>query len=579
MSKKKNKKMNQKSFYFEDYNYYSKGRSNNKSRANISEDRIYLLFFVFFCLISIFAIKIFATSLQDTNFKNTQNYYSSVFKPLRSDITDRNGEILAKNVRVYHAAIKPNLINNKKNFILKLQLLYPKIDIKIIKKNLEKNKYFYLKKNITEKERAKLWSLGEKGLLFETTQTRIYPHKNLFSHVIGQTDMDNKGISGIEKSFNRELWSHNKPIIMTLDANLQFLIREELIKFQKIFNSAGSAAILMDIHNGEILSMISLPDFDINKRETIDDANYINRATKGVYELGSVFKTFTLAGALNEGIVETNTEFKNLPKNITCAGRPIGEYDDKIPSDLTAEQILIRSGNIGSVRIAQKIGTEKMRNFLQNIGVLSKIEFDIEEVGEPVPFRWGKCKLATASFGHGITTTLLQLAKGYSIISNGGFDIKPMLIKREIKENKKYRILNKEVSEKINPILRKIVSTKEGTANFANINGYEVGGKTGTAQKSFNGIYSKNKINTFVAVFPTSKPKYVLSVLLDDPQLSKDYIYHYKDGSGWKYKGTPYNTAGWTSVEVAGKIIEKIGPILAINRIDFYDNYVVKKSY
>ena len=190
--------------------------------------------------------------------------------------------------------------------------------------------------------------------------------------------MDNKGISGIEKSFNRELRSLNKPIIMTLDTNLQFLIREELIKFQRIFNSAGSASILMDIHSGEILSMVSLPDFDINKRETIDDVNYINRATKGVYELGSVFKTFTLAGALNEGIVETNTEFKNLPKNITCAGRPIGESDDKIPSDLTAEQILIRSGNIGSVRIAQKIGAEKMKNFLKNIGVLSKIEFDIE---------------------------------------------------------------------------------------------------------------------------------------------------------------------------------------------------------
>ena len=365
----------------------------------------------------------------------------------------------------------------------------------------------------------------------------------------------------------------------TMDVNLQFLIREELIKFQKIFESIGSASILMDVNSGEILSMVSLPDFDLNKRETIDDVNYINRATKGVYEFGSVFKTFTLAGALNEGMVETNTEFKNLPKKITCAGRPIGEYDNKIPSDLTVEQILIRSGNIGSVRIGQKIGAERMRDFLENIGVLSKIEFDIEEVGEPIPFRWGKCKLATASFGHGITTTLLQLAKGYSIISNGGFNIKPTLIKREVKESKKIRILNKEVSKKINPILRKIVTTREGTANFANIEGYEVGGKTGTAQKSFNGVYSKNKINTFAAVFPISKPKYILLVLLDDPKPSKDYIYHYKDGSGWKYKGTPYNTAGWTSVEIAGKIIEKIGPILAINKIDFYDNYVVKKSY
>ena len=567
--------MNKKSFYFKDYNYSPQ----SKSRLNISEDRIYLLFFVFFCLICIFSIKIFLTSLQQPNLNNNRNHYSAIFKPVRNDIYDRNGEIIAKNIRVYHAAIKPNLIKNKKNFILKLQLMYPQMDIEVVKKNLKKNKYFYLKKNINKKEKVKLWSLGEKGLLFETTQKRIYPQKNLFSHVVGQTDDESNGISGLEKSFDKVLKLNKEPITTTLDSNLQFLIREELVKFQKIFNSTGSASILMNVNSGEILSMVSLPDFDLNKREAINDVNYINRATKGVYELGSVFKTFTLAGALNEGKIETNTKFKNLPKKITCAGRPIGEYDDKIPSTLTAEEILIRSGNIGSVRIGQRLGGEKMRDFLQTIGVLNKIEFDIEEVGEPIPFRWGKCKLATASFGHGITTTLLQIAKGYSIISNGGFNIKPTLIKRELKGSEKIRILNAEVSEKINPILRKIVSTKEGTANFANIDGYQVGGKTGTAQKSFNGVYSKNKINTFAAVFPTSKPEYILLVLLDEPKPSKDYIYHYKDGSGWKYQGTPYNTAGWTSVEIAGKIIEKIGPILAINKIDFYSNHVVKKSY
>ena len=565
-----------KSFYFEEYKQFSTNILGRK--FDISNDRIYLLFFIFFTLIFIFAFKIITLSLQEPTGKYIANNYSN-FKLQRGDIIDRNGILIARNIKVYHAAIKPGLIKDKKKFIIKLKLLDPKFDISAIKKNLGKKKYFYLKKNISEEERFKLWSLGEKGILFENTQTRIYPHKNLFSHVVGQINIDNIGISGIEKNFDKELKSDNGPIKMTLDTNIQYLIRKELIKFEKIFKNTGSASILMNVNNGEILSMVSLPDFDLNKRETIDDTNYINRATKGVYELGSVFKTFTLAGALNEGVIETDTEFTNLPKKITCAGRPIGEYDNKIPSNLTAEQILIRSGNIGSVRIGQKVGSEKMKDFLHNIGVLSKIEFDIEEVGEPIPFRWGKCKLATASFGHGITTTLLQLAKGYSIISNGGFDIKPTLIKIENKENKKTRVLKKEVSKKINPILRKIVSTKEGTANFANVEGYEVGGKTGTAQKSLNGIYSKDKINTFAAVFPISKPKYILLVLLDEPKPSKDYIYHYRDGSGWKYKGTPYNTAGWTSVEIAGKIIEKIGPILAINKIDFYDNYVVKKSY
>ena len=573
--KKKNEGKYNKSFYFEEYNH---SQNNVNDKFSISQDRIYLLFFLFFSLIFIFAIKIISISLQDPVGNYVSQNYSN-YKYLRSDIVDRHGVPIARNIKVYNVGIKPTLIKDKKKFILKLKILYPDQNLDQIKNALEKNKYFYFKRNISEEERIKLWSMGEKGLRFESTQTRVYPHKNLFSHLIGQIDIDNKGISGLEKSFDRELKLNKQSLKTTLDTNLQYLIRQELIKFQKVFKNIGSASILMDVNNGEILSMVSLPDFDLNKRETIKDLNYINRATKGVYELGSVFKTFTLAGAINDNKVQTDTEFKNLPKKITCAGRSIGEYDDKIPSDLTAEQILIRSGNIGSVRIGQKVGEKRMRDFLKNIGVLNKIKFDIEEVGSPIHIRWGKCKLATASFGHGITTTPLQLAKGYSIVSNGGFNIQPTLIKKKFQNNKKNRILNEDVSKKINPILRKIVSTKEGTANFANIEGYEVGGKTGTAQKSFNGIYSNNKINTFVAVFPTSKPKYILLVLLDEPKPSKDYIYHYKDGSGWKYKGTPYNTAGWTSVEIAGKIIEKIGPILAINKIDFYDNHVVKKSY
>ena len=412
--------------------------------------------------------------------------------------------------------------------------------------------------------------MGDKSIQFEQQITRIYPQQNLFSHIIGQIDDQNNGISGIEKFFDYELKKRNEPLKLTVDADIQFLIRKELIKFQEIFNNIGSAAILMNVNNGNILSMVSLPDFNLNKRQEIKDVNYINRATKGVYELGSVFKTFTIASGLNEEVIEPETEFIDLPKSITCAGRPIREYDNKIPSDLTAEQILIRSGNIGSVRIAQKVGIEKFKSFLENIGVLNKIEFDIEEVGQPIPFKWGKCKLATASYGHGITTTPLQLAKGYSIITNGGYDIRPTLIKKySSKKEIKKRILKEGVSEKINLILRKIVSTKEGTANFANITGYQVGGKTGTAQKSINGIYSKKKINTFASIFPTSKPKYVLIVLLDEPKTNKEYVYHYKDGSGWKQTGTPYNTAGWTSVEIAGKIIEKIGPILATKYIEF----------
>ena len=464
--------------------------------------------------------------------------------------------------------IRPNLIIDEKRLLINLKLIFPEKDFNNIKKKIKKNKYFRIEKGLRQDQIERLRNLGDKSIEFEEQISRIYPQQNLFSHIIGQIDDDNNGISGIEKYFDYELKKRKDSLILTVDSDIQFLIREELIKAQEIFYNIGSTSILMDVNDGKILSMISLPDFDINKRENIQDINYINRATKGVYELGSVFKTFTFAAGLNEGEIEPDTQFVDLEKKITCAGRPIGEYDDEIPSDLTAEQILIRSGNIGSVRIGQKVGIEKLKLFLENIGVLNKIEFDIEEVGEPIPFRWGKCKLATVSFGHGITTTPLQLAKGYSIITNGGYDIKPTLIETKIHKNeKRKRFLEEGVSEKINFILRKIVSTKEGTAEFANVSGYEIGGKTGTAQKSINGVYSKKKVNTFVAVFPTSKPKYVLIVLLDEPKPNKEYIYHYRDGRS-PYKGNWRNTAGWTSVEIAGKIIEKIGPILATKYIE-----------
>ena len=538
----------------------------NKSNLNITFNRIAFIYFVFFMISIIYSIKVFY--LGSLNSKIKIEKFLPIKKNYRADILDNNGDFIAKAVNTQIAGINPDSIIDEKKLLINLQILFPDEDFENVKERIKKKKYFRFKKDLTQNKIKELRFLGDKSIRFEEQITRFYPHKNLFSHIIGQIDDDNNGVSGIEKFFDYELKTRKEPLQLTLDTNIQFLIREELIKFQQIFQYIGSTAILMNVNNGEILSMVSLPDFNLNKRENIKDVNYINRATKGVYEFGSVFKTFTIAAGLNEEVIEPETEFIDLPKKIKCAGRSIGEYDNKIPSDLTAEQILIRSGNIGSVRIGQKVGIEKFKSFLENIGVLNKIEFDIEEVGKPISFIWGKCKLATSSFGHGITTTPLQLAKGYSIITNGGYDIKPTLIKNNLeKKENKNRILKAEVSEKINPILRKVVSTKEGTAGFANVAGYEVGGKTGTAEKVKYGRYTKDKINTFVSIFPTSKPKYVLLILLDEPKPSKEYVYHYRDGRQ-PYKGNWRNTAGWTSVEIAGKIIEKIGPILATKYIE-----------
>ena len=537
----------------------------SKTNLNIEFNRIAFIFFVFLVISIIYSIQLFHLgSLK------LENEIKSLItkKNYRADIVDRNGNYLVKTVSSIDIGINPIEVIDKKKLLINLQLIFPNKDYTDISKKLEKNKYFYLEKKITADNYEKIMLLGDKSIKSEEKLTRIYPQKNLFSHIIGQIDDDNQGISGLEKSFNEKLKQIKEPLQLTVDTDIQFLIRKELVKFQSVFRSKGSTAILMNVNNGEIISMVSYPDFDLNKRETVSDLNFINRATKGVYELGSVFKTFTVAAGLDEGLIETDTEFLNLEKRLKCEKNVINEYNKKIPSDLTVEQILIRSSNIGSVRIGQKLEIDKLKSFLEKIGVLNRIDFDIEEVGEPIPFRWGKCKLATVSFGHGITTTPLQLAKGYAIITNGGFEIKPSLIKRNLEDNKNQkRIIKEGVSQKINLILRKIVTTKEGTAGFANIEGYEVGGKTGTAQKTTIGGYSKAKVNTFASIFPTSEPKYVMVVLLDEPKTSEDYIYKYKNKNG-SYKGTPFNTAGWTSVEVAGKILERIGPILATKYIE-----------
>ena len=424
---------NKKNIILEEYeNEFSYKKS--KTNLDIQFNRIAFIFFVFLMISVIYSIQLLHLgSLKAEDSKK----FLTVNKNHRADILDRNGNYLVKTVKSIDIGINPIEVIDKKKLLINLQLIFPNKNYAEVIKKLKKNKFFYFEKKISSENYEKIMLLGDKSIKSEEKLTRIYPQKNLFSHIIGQIDDDNKGISGLEKSFNEKLKQTNEPLKLTVDTDIQFLIREELVKFQSIFRSKGSTAILMNVNNGEIISMVSYPDFDLNKREKIVDLNFINRATKGVYELGSVFKTFTVAAGLEEGLINTDTEFLNLEKRLQCGKSSISEYDNKIPSDLTVEQILIRSGNIGSVRIGQKLEIIKLKAFLEKIGILSKINFDIEEVGEPIPFKWGKCKLATVSFGHGITTTPLQLAKAYAIISNGGFAVEPSLIKNELKNYQK----------------------------------------------------------------------------------------------------------------------------------------------
>ena len=535
----------------------------NETSLNIQFNRVAFIFFVFFIIYLIYSIHLIHLGSRQSKVEKIDNTPNFINKLYRADITDVNGNYLAKTVSSIDIGIKTSDVINKEILLINLKNIFPKKNFDKMEKQIDTKKFFWLEKKVSEEKYEKIMKLGDKSIKPEERVLRIYPQKNLFSHIIGQIDDDNNGISGLEKSFNDVLRKSNQSIKLTVDKDIQFLVRKELIKYQKIFRSKGSASILMNVNNGNILSIVSLPDFNPNERQNITDVNFINRITKGTYELGSVFKPFTFASALNDDLIEPETEFLDLPKSINCYGFPIREYDNKIPANLTAEQILIRSGNIGSVRIAQKVGPEKFKSFLEKIGILGQIEFDIEEVAIQENFNFGKCRLATAAFGHGVTTTILQLAKGYAILSNGGFEIKPNLIdSNSLQNKKKKRLLKEGVSKKVVNALRKIVSTEEGTAKLADVANYEVAGKTGTAQQPVEGKYSRTKINTFASIFPSSKPEYVFIVMIDSPKTSSSYIYNYRHKKGTQ-TGTPFNTAGWTSVEVAGKIIDKIGPILA----------------
>jgi cell division protein FtsI (penicillin-binding protein 3) len=570
--KNKHHNINQKSFYFEDYLQTNK-EEKNISKSSISEDRIYILFFFFLSLILIFTIKITVLSVQNPELLNTKKNNLN-FLPLRRDIVDRNGVIISRNIKSYHAAIKPNLIKDKKKFLLNIKLNIPNININNLKYKLSKNKYFYLKKRITEEEKNTLWSLGEKGIIFETYQSRVYPHKKLFSHILGQVDDDNYGISGVEQYFDSELkdlQNINNPISLTIDTNIQYLIKNELDQSLIDFKANGAAGLLLNSETGEVLSLVSLPDYNINLRQNIADDRYTNKITKGLYELGSIFKTFTVALALDEKILKYDSLINNIERTIKCSKYEISDIHE-FPSIMSVEDILIQSSNIGAIKIAREIGEKKYKKFINKLNLLATPKIELNETGTPLQFEWNKCKLETVSFGHGIMITPLQAATAYAAISNGGYLVNPSLVKKNNNVViKTKRIISNDTSKKINKILRKVVTDENGTASLANIFGYQVGGKTGTAQ---NYRKKNENINTFISVFPTDRPKYILLIMLDDPKPAPHIIYNYKG----KPTKVNRNEAGWNSVYVSGKIIEKIGPILAINNNEIYSNHVVKKT-
>ena len=521
---------------------------------NKQDNRLNILISSFLILIFLFLIKL--VGLGFTDYK-PEILSSKTDNLQRRNIVDSNNIVLAQSIRTYNLYLRPKKIKNKENILIKLKIIFPELNFQKLRKRLNTSNTFIVKRNLTPSQYNMVIQLGEPSIELELSETRIYPHKNLFSHIIGQVDVDNNGISGLEYFFDEELKNKNllnKPLKLSLDSTIQYIVRDVLLNSLDLFKAKGASAVIINVNNGKIISLVSLPDYDLNKRSKLASNNFVNKNTMGLYEFGSVFKIFTIANAIDQNKIDVNTQFKNLPSQLSCGKFKINEYEySKDKKNLNTENILVKSSNIGSIRIVQETGLVSHQKFLKKIGLLDKSKIEISEKSTPNKIRWGKCNTLTSSFGHGVNTSLLQLTNAYAAITNGGYLINNSLLEDKI--TKKKQVISKDTSRIINRILRANVdknNSTKGSGRKADIEGYFVGGKTGTARKPLKNRkgYSKNTINTFSAIFPYQSPKYAISVLLDEPKGAP------------KLWGHSRNEAGWNSSYITGLIIKKIGPIL-----------------
>lgn len=491
----------------------------------------------------------------------------------RADIVDRKGRILATNLVTHALYAQPPQMVDPEGAADALVKIFP--DLKrdrLIRDFTGKRKFLWIKKKISPEQKQAVFDIGEPGLLFGPREMRLYPNGKLAAHVMGGASFGREGVSaaevigvaGVEKQFDdylRDPANGGKPLELSLDLTVQDAIERVLYGGMKLMNAKGAASILMDVHTGEVISVVSLPDFDPNNRprpltvadkaKDQSDSPLFNRAVQGVYELGSTFKIFTAIQAMDLGLVNPNTVIDTgVPMRI--AGYPINEFRNKNYGDLSVSDIIVKSSNRGTGRMALQIGSERQQAFLGKLGLLERTPFEILEArgSTPlVPKNWGKLSSVTISYGHGISTTPMHLASAYAAIANGGFAVKPTVLK-QTRVAYGERVMSARSAAAARDMLRKVVT--EGTASFGEVEGYYVGGKTGTADKPKprGGYYDDKVINTFASMFPAHDPKYVLIVTLDEPL----------DTSGHK----PRRTAGWTAVPVAAEVVRRVAPLLGM---------------
>jgi cell division protein FtsI (penicillin-binding protein 3) len=482
--------------------------------------------------------------------------------PARADIVDRNGTLLAATLDSPSVYANPKQILDPADATRKLVKAFPSLKSAEIYAKLTSSKSFvYLKRHLTPREQYEVNQLGIPGVQFQHEERRVYPDGGLTAHVVGYAGIDNAGFAGIERGLDNMLKDRREPLQLSLDLRIQYILREELQRVIDDFTAKGAAGLIMDVNTGEILSMVSLPDFDPNHPGSVDPDHpdlsiadrMFNRNTLGVYELGSIFKIFTVAMALDAGTSTLSSTY-DASHGISIGRFTIGDYHGK-HRVLNVPEILMYSSNIGAAKMAIAAGGQRQREFLARLGLLKAPKIEVSEAAVPhFPAKWREVNVMTIAFGHGISVTPLSFASAAAALVNGGVLRQATLIKRLPGDAPQgQQVLSPKTSEQMRKLMRLVV--EHGTGTMAAAPGYVVGGKTGTAEKISGRHYAEKKLlSSFVGVFPINDPKYLVLTVVDEPHPNK--------------QSHGYATAGWTVAPATSRIVQRIAPLLGVQPVD-----------
>lgn len=538
-----------------------------RARAR-AEGRLFVLGLFFACAFVTVGVRMghIATAEPSEPLTNTRG---AQIAALRGDIVDRRGRILATNLETHALYAQPPFMVDPAAAAEGLAKIFPDLDAKELLEDFTgKRKFLWIKKKISPEQKQAVHDIGDPGLLFGPREMRLYPNGKLAAHVLGGASFLNEsvnaaeltGVAGVEKQFDgylRDPANAGKPLELALDLTVQAAAERVLYGGMKLMNARGATSVLMDVHTGEVVSVVSLPDFDPNDRPAPPTSGFdpsvsplFNRAVQGVYELGSTFKIFASAQALDLGLVSPETLI-DIRGPLRWGKHRISDFR-YYGKELSVTRIIVKSSNIGTARLAQQIGVARQRDFLAALGFFDPTPFEVVEArtGQPLlPPNWSELSTMTVSYGHGLSASPMHLAAAYAAIANGGHYVSPTILKRDGAQHGP-RVMGEEAARLSRAMLRQVVT--EGTASFGEVPGYAVAGKTGTADKPKprGGYYDDKVIATFATMFPAHDPKYVLVVTLDEPS----------ENSGPK----PRRTAGWTAVPVAAEMIARIAPLLGL---------------